>query len=371
MLDMRTGEPLLVRARATLLATGGGPTMYRYHTPSGDKSCDGLAMALRAGLPLRDIEMVQFHPTGLLAGEGTRMTGTVLEEGLRGSGGWLTDATGERFMFDYDPRGERATRDIVSRSIMDRIRKGFATPHGGVYIEMGHLGPERVRREFKGMVERCADCGFDLAAGRVEVIPTAHYMMGGVVFDADCTTPTAAAFTRPARTPAACTAPTASAATASPTPRCSAASPATSMGARIEPRRRPARAGQGRDRSGARARLRAVRPQAPAICRRCASGFTTSCGTTSASCARRRRLRAARRRSRALARDIAACGVADGEPPLQSDLDGPAQPGKSDSGQPRHLRRRRFPHGQPRRAFPRGLPQGRPILPPPPSPRRR
>ena len=188
MLDMRTGEPLLVRARATLLATGGGPTMYRYHTPSGDKSCDGLAMALRAGLPLRDIEMVQFHPTGLLAGEGTRMTGTVLEEGLRGSGGYLTDSKNERFMFDYDTRGERATRDIVSRSIMDRIRKGFASPHGGVYIEMGHLGPDRVRREFKGMVERCADCGFDLAAGRVEVIPTAHYMMGGVVFNADCTT---------------------------------------------------------------------------------------------------------------------------------------------------------------------------------------
>jgi len=188
MLDMRSGELLLVRARATLLATGGGPTMYRYHTPSGDKSCDGLAMALRAGLPLRDIEMVQFHPTGLLAGEGTRMTGTVLEEGLRGAGGYLTDAQGKRFMFDYDKRGERATRDIVSRSIMDRIRQGHASPHGGVYIEMGHLGPERVRREFKGMVERCADCGFDLAAGRVEVIPTAHYMMGGVEFAPDCST---------------------------------------------------------------------------------------------------------------------------------------------------------------------------------------
>ena len=188
MLDMRTGEPLLVRARATLLATGGGPTMYRYHTPSGDKSCDGLAMALRAGLPLRDIEMVQFHPTGLLAGEGTRMTGTVLEEGLRGSGGYLTDSAGKRFMFDYDARGERATRDIVSRSIMDRIRQGHASPHGGVYIEMGHLGADRVRHEFKGMVERCADCGFDLAAGRVEVIPTAHYMMGGVEFKTDCTT---------------------------------------------------------------------------------------------------------------------------------------------------------------------------------------
>jgi fumarate reductase flavoprotein subunit len=185
---MRTGEPLLVRARATLLATGGGPTMYLYHTPSGDKSCDGMAMALRAHLPLRDMEMVQFHPTGLLAGPGTRMTGTVLEEGLRGSGGHLLDATGARFMFDYDKRGERATRDIVCRAIADRIRKGHASPNGGVYIAMGHLGPENVRREFKGMVERCADCGFDLAGGKVEVIPTAHYMMGGVQFAPDCTT---------------------------------------------------------------------------------------------------------------------------------------------------------------------------------------
>ena len=81
-IDMRTGEYLFVRARAVLLATGGGPTMYKYHTPSGDKTCDGLAMALRVGLALRDMEMVQFHPTGLLAGTHTRMTGTVLEEVL-------------------------------------------------------------------------------------------------------------------------------------------------------------------------------------------------------------------------------------------------------------------------------------------------
>ncbi|MFM9971480.1 MAG: FAD-binding protein, partial [Burkholderiales bacterium] len=84
MIDMRDGEFVFVQARAVLLATGGGPTMYKYHTPSGDKSCDGMAMALRAGLSLRDMEMVQFHPTGLLAGTHTRMTGTVLEEGLRG-----------------------------------------------------------------------------------------------------------------------------------------------------------------------------------------------------------------------------------------------------------------------------------------------
>src|ERR1700722_13134229 len=119
--------------------------MYRYHTPSGDKSMDGLAMALRLGLPLRDMEMVQFHPTGLLAGPDTRMTGTVLEEGLRGAGGWLLDGKGERFMFAYDERGERATRDIVSRAIQDRIRAGYASPHGGVYIQMSHLGPQMVR----------------------------------------------------------------------------------------------------------------------------------------------------------------------------------------------------------------------------------
>src|SRR6476661_2255430 len=112
--DMRSGEYAFVRAKAVLLATGGGPTMYKYHTPSGDKTCDGLAMALRAGLALRDMEMVQFHPTGLLAGQHTRMTGTVLEEGLRGAGGYLLNASGARFMFAYDERGERATRDIVS-----------------------------------------------------------------------------------------------------------------------------------------------------------------------------------------------------------------------------------------------------------------
>jgi len=188
MLDMQTGEFTLVRAKAVLLATGGGPTMYKYHTPSGDKSCDGLAMALRAGLVLRDMEMVQFHPTGLLAGPGTRMTGTVLEEGLRGAGGYLLNGNKERFMGNYDSRNERATRDIVSRSINSEIRAGRATPNGGVYIQMSHLGPETVRKLFKGMVERCADSGFNLAEEMVEVVPTAHYMMGGLVFKPDCST---------------------------------------------------------------------------------------------------------------------------------------------------------------------------------------
>jgi len=188
MVDMRSGEFSLVRTKAVLMATGGGPTMYRYHTPSGDKSMDGLSMALRLGLPLRDMEMVQFHPTGLLAGFDTRMTGTVLEEGLRGAGGYLLSGNGERFMGNYDEAGERATRDIVSRAIYAEMRSGNISPNGGVYISMGHLGSENVAQKFPGMVKRCADCGFDLAGGKVEVVPTAHYFMGGVVVDVDTRT---------------------------------------------------------------------------------------------------------------------------------------------------------------------------------------
>jgi len=194
MIDIRNGGYRLVRARTVLLATGAGPSMYRYHTPSGDKSCDGLAMALRFGLSLRDMEMVQFHPTGILAGPDTRMTGTILEEGLRGAGGYLLNGAGERFMTHYDPAAERATRDIVSRSMYQEIRDGRATQQGGLFIEMAHLGGDRVRQMFPGMVKRCEDCGFDLATGRVEVVPTAHYMMGGVQMEIDCTTTTPGLF---------------------------------------------------------------------------------------------------------------------------------------------------------------------------------
>jgi hypothetical protein len=162
MIDMRTGKFRFVRAKTVLMATGGGPTMYKYHTPSGDKTMDGLAMALRAGLPLRDMEMVQFHPTGLLAGDHTRMTGTVLEEGLRGAGGQLVNYAGQRFMFDYDGKGERATRDVVSRGIYSEMRKNNNPDQEGVFISMSHLGPDFVREKFKGMVKRCADSGFDL-----------------------------------------------------------------------------------------------------------------------------------------------------------------------------------------------------------------
>jgi fumarate reductase flavoprotein subunit len=88
----------------------------------------------------------------------------------------------------YDSRGERATRDIVSRGMYDQMRQGNVSDQGGLYISMAHLDPAMVRKMFKGMVERCADCGFDLVSGLVDIVPTAHYMMGGVVFRTDCTT---------------------------------------------------------------------------------------------------------------------------------------------------------------------------------------
>ena len=188
MIDMREGCFRMVNAGSVLLATGGGPTMYKFHTPSGDKSCDGMAMAMRAGLRLRDMEMVQFHPTGLIAGEDTRITGTIIEEGLRGAGGYLLDGNEERFMHKYDERNERATRDIVSRAMLTEMRTGATAKNGGLYITMKHLESDHVRKTFKGMVERCADCGFDLVNGLVEVVPTAHYMMGGIEFDVDSTT---------------------------------------------------------------------------------------------------------------------------------------------------------------------------------------
>lgn len=91
-------------------------------------------------------------------------------------------------MFDYDEKGERATRDVVSRGIYAEMRKNNNPEQEGVFISMAHLGPENVRQKFKGMVNRCADSGFDLAAGKVEVVPTAHYFMGGVVVDVDTRT---------------------------------------------------------------------------------------------------------------------------------------------------------------------------------------
>jgi fumarate reductase flavoprotein subunit len=188
VLDVRTGRFSAVTARATLLAMGGGPTMYRIVACSADKAADGIALAYRAGLTLRDMEMIQFHPTGLVI-PGSLMTGALLEEGLRGAGGVLKNGLGERFMERYDPaRLERSTRDLVARASFMEVAEGRGTPNGGVWIDVSHLGAEVVERNFRGMVRRCRDFGRDLAREPVEVGPTAHFMMGGVVIDTACGT---------------------------------------------------------------------------------------------------------------------------------------------------------------------------------------
>jgi succinate dehydrogenase/fumarate reductase flavoprotein subunit len=146
---------------------------------------DGIAMAYRAGARLMDMEMVQFHPTGLVV-PGSRLNGALLEEGLRGAGARLFNGRGERYMERYDPeRQERSTRDRVSRAGFMEIMAGRGTENGGVWIDVSHLGAEFVEQNFTGMRDRCLRIGFDLARERVEVAPTAHFNMGGIRINRD------------------------------------------------------------------------------------------------------------------------------------------------------------------------------------------
>ncbi len=188
LFDVRRGEFMVVEAAATLVATGGGPTQYRFHAPGPEKSADGLGMLYRAGAPMKDMEMLQFHPTGLIV-KGSVVAGALLEEGLRGAGAYLYNGLGERYMQRYAPdEAERATRDVVSRSSYIEMMSGRACPEGGVQIDASHLGAEFVLKNFPGMAERCRQFNFDLARGRVPVSPSAHFFMGGAIIDTSCKT---------------------------------------------------------------------------------------------------------------------------------------------------------------------------------------
>lgn len=188
ILDMKRGEFLVIESAVTLVATGGGPTHYRFFAPGPEKSLDGLGMLYRSGVRMVDMEMLQFHPTGLIV-PGSVVAGSLLEEGLRGAGAHLLNSEGERYMKRYDPeKKERATRDVVSRSSFLEMAAGRGYDHGGVHIVASHLGSEFVEQNFPGMCLRCRTFGYDLAKKPVPVSPTAHYLMGGAVFDADCQT---------------------------------------------------------------------------------------------------------------------------------------------------------------------------------------
>jgi succinate dehydrogenase / fumarate reductase flavoprotein subunit/fumarate reductase flavoprotein subunit len=185
LLDIRSGDFITVRSKAVLLATGAGPLMYHRAACAQEKTCDGIAMAYRAGAHLMDMEMVQFHPTGMVV-PGSRLNGALLEEGLRGAGAHLFNGLGERYMERYDPeRMERSTRDRVSRAGYLEIASGRGTPNGAVWIDVAHLGASFVETNFVGMRERCLRIGIDLARERIEVCPTAHFNMGGVRINRD------------------------------------------------------------------------------------------------------------------------------------------------------------------------------------------
>src|SRR6476620_1847206 len=185
LLDIQTGTFITAKAKAVILATGAGPLMYQRAACAQEKAMDGIAMAYRAGARLMDMEMVQFHPTGLVV-PGSRLNGALLEEGLRGAGAHLFNGKGERYMERYDPeKMERSTRDRVSRAAFVEITSGRGTENEGVLIDVTHLGAEYVEKNFTGMRDRCLRIGYDLARERVEVCPTAHFNMGGIRINRD------------------------------------------------------------------------------------------------------------------------------------------------------------------------------------------
>ena len=165
-------------AKQTILCTGGAGQLYRETTNPEVATGDGLAIAYRAGVELRDMEFMQFHPTVLYIAGSSR---NLITEAMRGEGARLIDRNGLRFMPEYDPRAELAPRDVVSWAIVSQMEK---TRHPNVYLDLTHLAPDAVRRRFPGIAAICAKFDLDITKDRIPVRPGAHYMMGGLTVDA-------------------------------------------------------------------------------------------------------------------------------------------------------------------------------------------
>jgi len=178
VMDIESGEPMVIEAKTTLLATGGAGQIFRTNTNAKINTGDGMAMALRAGIPLQDMEFFQFHPTGI-AGRGMLIT-----EGARGEGGYLLNKDGERFMERYAPHAkDLASRDVVSRAISTEVREGRGCgPNGDhVLLKLDHLGEEVINKRLPGIRSMAKTfMNIDLAHEAVPVFPTAHYTMGGI-----------------------------------------------------------------------------------------------------------------------------------------------------------------------------------------------
>jgi succinate dehydrogenase / fumarate reductase flavoprotein subunit len=180
-----TGEFVVFAAPAVVLATGGAGKCWRITSNSWESTGDGVALAYEAGAELVDMEFVQFHPTGMVWPPG--VIGLLVTEAVRGEGGILRNAVGERFMERYDPkRLELATRDVVARAIYTEVKEGRGTPHGGVLLDISHLPAATVRSKLPSMYDQFMElAGVDITQGPMDVGPTCHYFMGGVRVDAE------------------------------------------------------------------------------------------------------------------------------------------------------------------------------------------
>jgi succinate dehydrogenase / fumarate reductase flavoprotein subunit len=181
VLNIASGEPLLIEAKTTLLATGGCGQVFRTTSNAHINTGDGMAMVLRAGLPLMDMEFFQFHPTGI-AGKGMLIT-----EGVRGEGGYLINKDGERFMEKYAPNAkDLASRDVVARSIVTEVRegRGCGPEADHVMLKVNHLDEEVIAKRLPGIRESSKIfAGVDPVKQPIPVFPTAHYVMGGIPTD--------------------------------------------------------------------------------------------------------------------------------------------------------------------------------------------
>src|SRR5262249_6760354 len=170
------GARHVVRARATLLATGGAGCVFRETTNPAVATGDGIALAYHAGARVEDLEFVQFHPTALSKPGAPRF---LISEALRGEGARLVNQRGEPFMTSYHADGDLAPRDVVARGI---VRESVQTG-APVYLTLAHIDPDYVARRFPTIAAMCRDAGLDLARDPIPVGPAAHYMMGGVETD--------------------------------------------------------------------------------------------------------------------------------------------------------------------------------------------
>ena len=182
-INIETGETVYVKSKATVFATGGAGRIYASTTNAHICTGDGIGMALRAGFPVQDMEMWQFHPTGIHG------AGTLVTEGCRGEGGYLINKDGERFMERYAPNAkDLAGRDVVARSMVQEILAGRGCGDNGdhVYLKLDHLGEETLNAKLPGILELSRTFAHaDPVVEPIPVVPTCHYMMGGIPTNVD------------------------------------------------------------------------------------------------------------------------------------------------------------------------------------------